>query len=316
MADQNKRYFWLKLKEGFFIDKPMRKLRKIAGGDTYTIIYIKLMLLSLRDNGRLYFENVEETFAEELALELEEKADDVKITIAYLKRMGLLEEISGSEIFLTQMPESVGSETEKAALMRKMRTRRKAAEEIEARDQGMPELMERGNNVTDMLPDLYQKNRGGNNVTEVLPAVTKCYTEKEIDIDKDTYIPSSNLSIPMPREEGSFSEHLDRLIGRNMRDCDEAFIEEHKAYLISLSKAVNDEFKAEEFLVLESMIPYSIKREFTTAYDWLHRLYLEFLVSISRGRTAGSPVKDRYSYFRKMLANAALAYQEVLDRSD
>lgn len=316
MADQNKRYFWLKLKEDFFIDRPMRKLRKIAGGDTYTIIYIKLMLLSLRDNGRLYFENVEETFAEELALELEEKPDDVKVTIAYLKRMDLLEEISGSELFLTQMPESVGSETEKAALMRKMRTRRKAAEQIEARDQATTELMRFGNNVTELLPDRYQGNRPGNNVTEVLPAVTKCYTEKEIDIDKDTYIPSSNLSIPMPREEGSFSEHLDRLIGRNMRDCDEAFIEEHKAYLISLSKAVNDEFKAEEFLVLESMIPYSIKRDFTTAYDWLHRLYLEFLVSISRGRTAGSPVKDRYSYFRKMLANAALAYQEVLDRSD
>lgn len=310
MADQNKRYFWLKLKEDFFIDRPMRKLRKIAGGDTYTIIYIKLMLLSLRDNGRLYFENVEETFAEELALELEEKPDDVKVTIAYLKRMDLLEEISGSELFLTQMPESVGSETEKAALMRKMRTRRKAAEQIEARDQATTELMRFGNNVTELLPDRYQGNRPGNNVTDMLPTVTKCYTEKEIEIDKDTYILSSNLSIPMCDEASVFAQGMDRLIGRNMRDCDEAFIEEHKAYLISLSKAVNDEFKAEEFLVLESMIPYSLKRDFVAAYDWIHRLYLEFLVSISRASVAGSPVKDRYAYFRKMLVNAASAYDK------
>ena len=38
----NKKFFWLKLKEDFFRDKRIKKLRKIAGGDTYTIIYLKL----------------------------------------------------------------------------------------------------------------------------------------------------------------------------------------------------------------------------------------------------------------------------------
>ena len=48
-----KRYFWLKLKEDFFRQKEIKKLRKIAGGDTFTIIYLKLQLLSLQDNGKL-----------------------------------------------------------------------------------------------------------------------------------------------------------------------------------------------------------------------------------------------------------------------
>lgn len=36
-----KRYYWLKLPDGFFRQKAIKKLRKIAGGDTYTIIYLK-----------------------------------------------------------------------------------------------------------------------------------------------------------------------------------------------------------------------------------------------------------------------------------
>ena len=135
---ENKRYFWLKLKEGFFGEKEVKKLRKIAGGDTYTIIYLKLMLLSLRDNGKLYYDGIEDTFYEELALDIDEDADNVKVTLIYLQKMGLMEEISPTESFLTQIPECVGSETQKAELMRKSRARKKA--------------LESGNNVTDLLP--------------------------------------------------------------------------------------------------------------------------------------------------------------------
>lgn len=148
---ENKRYYWLKLKEGFFGDKEIKKLRKLAGGDTYTIIYLKLMLLSLRENGKLYFEGIEETFYEELALEINEDPDNVKFTFLFLQRMGLLEEISNVEAFLTQMPECVGSETEKAAIMRKSRARKKAL--------GLQD---------------------GNNVTTALPPVTECYAEREV----------------------------------------------------------------------------------------------------------------------------------------
>ena len=40
-----KRYYWLKLPDGFFRQKAIKKLRKIAGGDTYTIIYLKMLLV-------------------------------------------------------------------------------------------------------------------------------------------------------------------------------------------------------------------------------------------------------------------------------
>ena len=61
-----KRYYWLKLPEDFFRQKPIKKLRKIAGGDTYTIIYLKMLLIAMKEDGKLYFEGVEDDFYEEL----------------------------------------------------------------------------------------------------------------------------------------------------------------------------------------------------------------------------------------------------------
>lgn len=122
-----KKYYWLKLRDNFFNSKPMLKLRKIAGGDTYTIIYLKLQLLSLKDEGKLYFDNIEDSFAEELALEIGEDADNVKFTLMYLEKCGLLEYASEEEITLCEVPLAIGKETEGAARMRKLRQNRAAA---------------------------------------------------------------------------------------------------------------------------------------------------------------------------------------------
>ena len=40
----------------------MKKLRSIAGGDTYTIIYLKMQLLSLQNEGMLYYEGTNKAF--------------------------------------------------------------------------------------------------------------------------------------------------------------------------------------------------------------------------------------------------------------
>lgn len=84
-----KKYYWLKLKSDFFTSRAMKKLRKIAGGDTYTVIYLKLQLLSLKDEGLLYYEGVEPTFYEEMALALDEDTENIKNTIETLIDIGL-----------------------------------------------------------------------------------------------------------------------------------------------------------------------------------------------------------------------------------
>ena len=158
-----KRFYWLKLSEDFFKSRDIKKLRKIAGGDTYTIIYLKLLLLSLTDNGYLYYEGVEPTFAEEMALAIDEDEENVEVTLNYLEQRGLLERKTLDEYILTECAEMTGSETSAARRMRKTREKKALNEKTEC------------NNVT-----LECKNE-----TNCYTDVTNCYTEIEIDIDKE-----------------------------------------------------------------------------------------------------------------------------------
>ena len=123
----DKKYYWLKLKDDFFRDKKMKKLRNIAGGDTYTIIYLKMQLLSLKNSGVLIFENVEDTFEEEIALEIDEKVEDVKVCLLYLGKTGLLE-CKDNEYVLPQTIDCIGSETATAERMRRSRECKKQLE--------------------------------------------------------------------------------------------------------------------------------------------------------------------------------------------
>lgn len=116
-----KRYFWLKLGKDFFNQKEIKLLRKIAGGDTYTIIYLKILLLSLRNDGKVYFDGVTSTFAEEIALEIDEDAENVAVCMKFLEQKGLLVYESEDEMNLTAIPEMIGSESESARRMRKHR---------------------------------------------------------------------------------------------------------------------------------------------------------------------------------------------------
>ncbi|NFD90004.1 hypothetical protein FCV35_06995 [Clostridium botulinum] len=121
-----KKYYWLKLKEDFFRQKEIKKLRKIAGGDTYTIIYLKMMLLSLKDEGKLFFEGLEDSFIDEIALEIDEDLENVKVTIMFLIKCRLIEELTENEFLMTKAYESIGSETQSAERVRRFRQRKKA----------------------------------------------------------------------------------------------------------------------------------------------------------------------------------------------
>ena len=119
---ENRRYYWIKLKEDFFIDKRIKRLRRISGGDTYTIIYLKLLLLSLKDSGKLYYDGVETDFIKELALTIDETEDDVMVTVNYLVAQNLMEVImENDEYFLTELPSLIGSETASTRRSRKSR---------------------------------------------------------------------------------------------------------------------------------------------------------------------------------------------------
>lgn len=120
-----KKYCWLKLKEDFFRQKEIKKLRKIAGGDTYTIIYLKMLLLAMNNEHKLYFEGVEEDFADELALELDEDATNVQMTLGFLQKQNLLEILDTDKFLLTKCADMLGSDKNSTERVRKHRLKKK-----------------------------------------------------------------------------------------------------------------------------------------------------------------------------------------------
>ena len=151
----SKKYYWLKLKNTFFSQPRIKKLRRIAGGDTYTIIYLKMQLLSLADEGKLYFQGIEDDFAEEIALTIDEDADNVGVTINFLISQGLMEQTSENEYLMTEAATLIGSETESAERVREHRLRQKQQKALHCNA----------------------------SVTACNAPVTTCNTEQETDID-------------------------------------------------------------------------------------------------------------------------------------
>lgn len=186
MADL-KRYYWFRLHKDFFQKKEIKRLRRVAGGDTYAVIYLKMLLRSIADGGKLYFDGYEETFVSELALDIDEDEQNVQITVNYLLKNGLLLECEADEYYLPEASNNTGSETAAASRMRKLRNKSK---ELDCNN-----VTEQRNNVTPMLHECSQ------------PLQT-CYGEIEkekrdidrvIDIDRHR---DRDITISTTREKG------------------------------------------------------------------------------------------------------------------
>lgn len=122
---ENKRYFWLKLKKDFFSDNnKIKKLRKLAGGDTYTIIYLKMMLSTLESGGVITYEGIEPTLAEEIALSIDEEPDNVSVTVNFLLTYGLMIDIGEDRYKFPAVIDNTGSEGSSAKRMRDHRKKK------------------------------------------------------------------------------------------------------------------------------------------------------------------------------------------------
>lgn len=129
MSD-NKKYYWLKLKYSFFNQKEIKKMRQLAGGDTFTIIYLKMQLKSLENDCSLFYDGIDDDFEAELALDIDEKEDNVRIVVAYLLRHGFMElseSEDGAEYRVHAAKENTGVETQSAIRVRRHRAKKQKA---------------------------------------------------------------------------------------------------------------------------------------------------------------------------------------------
>ena len=122
---KTKRYYWLKLRKEFFKQKTIKKMRQIPGCEVYALIFLEMLTIATETEGIIYFEGVESSPEEELALVLDEDVNAVKMTVNMLRMLHLLEDSTNGDSFLPDAIKMTGSESESAERMRRSRQNRK-----------------------------------------------------------------------------------------------------------------------------------------------------------------------------------------------
>ena len=118
---KNKRYYWLKLPENIFQDLSFKKIRKLPGGAELTIIYLKMMLLSIKNNGYLIQQNLNDKLETELSLLLDEDETAVLMLLTFLRKENLIIEQEEQFYYLPEAANKIGSESESAIKVRRFR---------------------------------------------------------------------------------------------------------------------------------------------------------------------------------------------------
>ena len=166
----NKKYYWLKLNENFFEDDTVAWIEEQENGKDYIIFYLKLCLKSLTDDGYLI------RYVGEKLIPYDVKAlskltntdyDTVRVAMNLFLEVGIISQLDSGELYLNQINEMIGSETDAAQRKRKQRAREAKLETVNQ------EKLEMRDNVTEV-------SREGHTEIEIEKEL-----DKEIDIDKE-----------------------------------------------------------------------------------------------------------------------------------
>lgn len=118
---QKKVYFWLKLDQNFFKNLAIKQALRMPGGKDMIIVYQMLMLESLATDGVIYYDGMLPTLEKELAVRLDVKEEDIQMTLAYFKKVGLVQVDDSNNAEMLQVPALIEQETDWARYKREQR---------------------------------------------------------------------------------------------------------------------------------------------------------------------------------------------------
>ncbi len=123
MADDVKKYYWLKLHKDFFKRHDIRIVEDMDNGKDYILFYMKLLLESIDHDGQLRFSETIPYNEKMLATITNTNIDIVRSAINVFKMLKLMEIMDDQTIYMTQTNLMLGTETEWAVKKREYRER-------------------------------------------------------------------------------------------------------------------------------------------------------------------------------------------------
>lgn len=124
MSD-NKKYYYLKLRDNFFDNDDVAILESMPDGILYSNILLKLYLRSLKNNGKLMFNDRIPYNAQMLSTVTRQPVAVVEKAVGIFKEMGLIEVLDNGAIYMLDIQNFIGSSNTEAD--RKREYRRKIA---------------------------------------------------------------------------------------------------------------------------------------------------------------------------------------------
>lgn len=137
MAD-NKKYYYLKLKENFFESDEAIILESMPDGYIYSNILLKLYLRSLKNDGLLMFNNLIPYNAQMLATITRHQVGTVEKAIQIFQQLKLIEILDNGAIYMSNIQNFVGKSSTNADRMRLQRAKQK--ESVQMLNKCAPEI--------------------------------------------------------------------------------------------------------------------------------------------------------------------------------
>lgn len=120
MSD-NKKYYYMKVKETFFDSEEMKILESQKNGEKYQNLYLKLCLLSLKADGALTFKGQMPYDIQMLSTVLRVDIDTVKTGIEIFQKLSLVDILDSGEIYMTDIQSLIGKSSTEAERIQKYR---------------------------------------------------------------------------------------------------------------------------------------------------------------------------------------------------
>ena len=124
---ESKKFYWLKLKRDFFKRHDIRIIEEMPNGKDYVLFYLKLLLESIDHEGSLRFSDTIPYNEQMLSVITNTNIDIVRSAMKLFIELRLIEVFDDQTIFMGEIEKMIGSESESAGRMRKLRQKQQAS---------------------------------------------------------------------------------------------------------------------------------------------------------------------------------------------
>lgn len=170
MSD-NKKYYYLRLKDNFFDSDELKILESMKDGYLYSNILLKLYLRSLKNDGKLVVNDRIPYNAEMLASVTGHQVGTIKQALSMFKELGLIEILENGAIYMLDIQNFIGKGSTEA-------DRQRLYDRRISEERKQKELTQSRN-----LEEIFKKSPPEIELEKEIKIDKELYIEKDIDID-------------------------------------------------------------------------------------------------------------------------------------